>query len=453
MSKVYDLIGVGFGPANIAVAALLEEESSFNKCLFLERSANPVWQSEMLFDNALDIHSNIQNVPHRDLATLRSPRSRFTFMNYLHENGLLLRHLNMDLLMPMRPDYAAYIRWVAEQLSGNVRTGQSIRSITMLDVSHSHLYRIDTEDGDTFFTRHVVLGTGREPSIPPAFEASVGSGRVFHMTRFNSGSKELLAGGARKIAVLGSSQSAIEIVLQLSKNEPPIDVHSIFRRFAYPLKDTNPFMSEIYFPEFTDLYYGADKSLKARIDRDVHRTNYGACDMDVLEELYRQIYYDRMRGQNRIHLKRMTEVQVVEPVVDGVVLTLLNGETHEVTVEAFDGVILATGFRNIGPAEGDVKVPALLAGIADQFDLGPEGCISVSRDYMAKLKPGFERAGGLVLNGLCETTHGMGDAGSVSLLSLRAQTIVNALLAKDSGLCHPERSGMIPEGIDARVSV
>ena len=453
MSKVYDLIGVGFGPANIAVAALLEEEGSFNDYLFLERSTNPVWQSEMLFDNALDIHSNIQNVPHRDLATLRSPRSRFTFMNYLHENRLLLQHLNMDLLMPMRPDYAAYIRWVAEQLSDNVRTGQSIRSITMLDARHSHLYRIDTENGDAFFTRHIVLGTGREPMIPPVFKAGIASGRVFHMMRFNSCSKDLLARGARKIAVLGSSQSAIEIVLQLSKIEPRIDVHSIFRRFAYPLKDTNPFMSEIYFPEFTDLYYGADKALKARIDRDVYRTNYGACDMDVLEELYRQIYYDRMHGHNRIQLKRMTEVQVAEPIADGVVLTLLNGETHEVTAEAFDGVILATGFQNIGPAEDEVKVPAVLDGITDQLDLGSDGCISVSRDYLAKLKPSLERAGGLVLNGLCETTHGMGDAGSVSLLSLRAQTIVNALLAKDSGVRHSERTGIILKEMDARVSV
>ena len=300
MSQLYEVIGVGFGPANLAIAALLDENKAFNNFLFLERSQQPVWQSEMLFENAMDIHSNIQNIPHRDLATLRSPRSKYTFMKYFHENGLLLQHLNMDLLMPMRPDYAAYMRWVSTQLSRYLKTGKSVRAITMLDAAHNHVYRVDTEDNEVFFARHIVLGTGRDPLIPDVFKEAMSSDRVFHLSSFNSKSKKLIAQGAHKIAVIGSSQSAVEIVLQLLKAEPRLDIHSIFRRFAYPLKDTNPFMSEIYFPKFTDLFYQADKTLKARINKDVYRTNYGACDMDVLEELYRQIYYDRLHGRNCI---------------------------------------------------------------------------------------------------------------------------------------------------------
>ena len=33
----------------------------------------------------------------------------------------------------------------------------------------------------------------------------------------------------------------------------------------------------------------------------------------------------------------------------------------------------------------------------------------------------------LFLNGLCESSHGIGDAGSFSLLSLRAKTIAESL--------------------------
>lgn len=446
MSKVYDIIGVGFGPANIALAALLEEERAYENVLFLEGAGTPRWQSEMLFENALDIHSNIQNVPHRDLATLRSPRSRFTFLNYLHESGLLLEHLNMDLLMPMRPDYAAYIGWVAQQLAHYLRTGKTVRSISMLDASHSHVYRVDTQDGDVFFARHVVVGTGREPLVPDVFEKSLETGRVFHLSRFNSSSRRLLDAGARKFAVIGSSQSAVEILLQLSKVEPRLELHSIFRRFAYPLKDTSPFMSEIYFPQFTELYFNADKALKQRIDRDVVRTNYGACDMDVLEELYRQIYYDRLRGQDFVRVRRMSEVRTVDADGTGVTLVVDNLETGRTEEDRFDGVVLATGFRNIGPGRDQVRIPAVLRELSAAFALDADGCVVAGRDYAAALRPDLSRAGALVLNGLCESSHGMGDAGSVSLLSLRAQTIVGALRARDEGVVRCPRTGMVIDG-------
>ena len=61
-------------------------------------------------------------------------------------------------------------------------------------------------------------------------------------------------------------------------------------------------MSEIYFPQFTDFYFNADRGLKRRIDQDVFRTNYGACDMDVLEELYRRVYYEKLHGRENIQI-------------------------------------------------------------------------------------------------------------------------------------------------------
>jgi len=432
MSKTFDVVGIGFGPANIALAALLDDEGHFPNSVFLDRSDNPIWQEEMLFENALDIHSNIQNIPHRDLATLRSPRSKYTFMNYLHATGKLLSHLNMDLMMPMRPDFAGYIGWVSSQLKDRLMTGQQVEKITMLDDLHNHVYRIDVAEKDPVFARHVVVGTGREAYIPEPFRDLMGGDRVFHLNRYNSGHKALIEKGARKFAVIGSSQSAVEIVLHLSKYEPRLEVQSFMRRFAFPLKDTNPFMSEIFFPSFTEMYYDADKDLKKRIDRDVHRTNYGACDMDVLEELYRQLYYDRMHGTNDVVINRLTDVLDAVEDADGVHMTVRDGETGDTRTEQFDGIILATGFRNIGTDERSVRVPLALQGVKDKLDLDKDGCIRVDRNYRALLKPEYENAGSLVLNGLCEASHGMGDAGSLSLLAPRVQTICDALMTSDA---------------------
>lgn len=443
MEKILDILGIGFGPANIAVAALLDETDCFNNYLFLEQAENPVWQSEMLFENALDIHSNVQNIPYRDLATLRSPRSRFTFMNYLHESGLLMEYLNMDLLMPMRPDYAAYIRWVSDQLADKVKTGVFVKSVEIVKKNDSTIYRVETTSGMTYFSRHVIIGIGRPPLIPHIFEKNVDSERIFHINQYLSKSRALLESGAKKIAVIGSSQSAVEIVLHLSKIEPRIEIHSIFRRFAYPLKDTNPFMSEIFFPEFTDLYYNADKTLKSLIDRDVFRTNYGACDMDILEELYRQVYYDKMHHQNRIELQSMSFVEEVKKVDGGVALKIKNAKTNNIRHETYDGIILATGFRNIGPESSNIKIPSLIEKMKECLALDEDGCVDVSREYSAKLKPELSAAGGLILNGLCESSHGMSDAGSLSLLSLRAKTIVDNLLKIDKYTKRCEKTNMI----------
>lgn len=432
MPTLKDVVGIGFGPANIAVAALFDEGDYFRDYCFIDRDASPRWQNEMLFENAMDIHSNIQNIPHRDLATLRDPRSRYTFMNYLHEQGLLLEHLNMDLLMPMRPDFAAYVGWVAEKLSGALMAGADVQAITLQGAADDHTYRVDICGQDPLFARHIVIGTGREPFYPAPFAEMQRSERVFHLSRYKSASTALLNSGARKFAVIGSSQSAVEILLHLSKVAPHAELHSFLRRFAFPLKDTNPFVSEIYFPEFTDLYFNASRDVKARIDRDVYRTNYGAADMDVLQELYRQIYYDRMHGKEQISLHRMTELIGAEETSGGVTLTWRKHETGETLRDSFDGVILATGFRNIGPSDRDVRIPRIMAGLQDVLDLDADGCIQVDRNYRARIKPAFAAAGSVVLNGLCETTHGMGDAGSVSLLSKRAQTIGAALLEADA---------------------
>ncbi|PIL19837.1 hypothetical protein P775_12590 [Puniceibacterium antarcticum] len=431
MTKTFDVVGIGFGPANIALAALFDDEGIFNNSVFLEKSKTPVWQEEMLFENALDIHSNIQNIPHRDLATLRSPRSRYTFMNYLHSTGKLLSHLNMDLLMPMRPDFAGYVSWVSSQLSNYLRTDQAVDKITMLDDIHSHVYRIDVKGKEPVFARNVIVGTGREAYIPKPFQNVIDDDRVFHLTSYKTSHTALMKKGAKNFAVIGSSQSAAEILLHMSKYEPRLELHSFMRRFAYPLKDTSPFMSEIFFPSFTDMYFEADDSLKKRIDMDVHRTNYGACDMDVLTELYRQIYYDKMHGANRITINRLTDIISAEADESGVHLTVRDARTMETRKEIFDGVVLATGFRNIGTSESSVRIPAVLDGISDMLDLSDDGCAQVDRSYRVKLKPGLESAGSLILNGLCETSHGMGDAGSLSLLASRSQIIAGALSWND----------------------
>ena len=90
-------------------------------------------------------------------------------------------------------------------------------------------------------------------------------------------------------------------------------------------------------------------------------------------------------------------------------------------------MILATGFRNLGGGDQAEPFPPLLRGLAPELPFTGEGHVAVNRDYSVDLSAQASGGGLLFLNGLCETSHGLGDAGSFSLLSIRAGTIAEAI--------------------------
>ena len=122
--ELADVVCVGFGPANIALAIALDEIWPQATAKFLEKAQGPGWQPDMLLSG-----SDIQNNPVRDLVTPRNPRSRYTFINYLHENGRLFRHLNLPGHFPLRKEYARYITWVAENVPADVEYSQEVTTI------------------------------------------------------------------------------------------------------------------------------------------------------------------------------------------------------------------------------------------------------------------------------------------------------------------------------------
>ena len=74
--EVYDVIGIGFGPANLALAIAMEEaapEAQWRR-LFLEAKPSYAWHPGMLLEGSM-----LQVTVLKDLVTVENPRSRFTF--------------------------------------------------------------------------------------------------------------------------------------------------------------------------------------------------------------------------------------------------------------------------------------------------------------------------------------------------------------------------------------
>ncbi|OAV98400.1 hypothetical protein PTTG_05560 [Puccinia triticina 1-1 BBBD Race 1] len=134
--EVFDLIGIGFGPANLSLGVRLAEENlavasihqprargdddedhnhhqakTALKTCFIESNQCFRWHPGMMIDG-----SRMQISFLKDLVTLRNPCSPFSFLNYLHCQGRLIDFINRATFTPTRLEFADYLAWVARQV-------------------------------------------------------------------------------------------------------------------------------------------------------------------------------------------------------------------------------------------------------------------------------------------------------------------------------------------------
>lgn len=409
---IYDVLGIGFGPSNIALAIAMQEQGYAGSALFLERKASSQWHPGMLLSGA-----DIQNNPLRDLITPVNPRSHYTFVNFLHRSGRFFEHLNLGRLHPLRRDYYDYVAWVAAQFD-NVRYGVDVVSVEPESAGDQPVWRVRTTT-DEYLAHRLVLGIGRNLNVPSQFELGP---TVAHCTDYLSATR-----GCPKdtpIAVVGASQSAVEVMLDLLGRNYS-NIHAVHRSFSFRLKDTSPFSDEVYFPGFVDYYHRLSPQRRAKLDQQMRATNYSSVDGDVLDALYQRLYELRLEGRTPLTLHRCTEVDAAEAVPGGVRLSLRENHTEETSQLDVGLVILATGFLDVG-RNGREGLPKLLKSHWQSFSWD-DGYLGVGRDYRV-LEPGDQALlPPLYMNGLCESSHGLGDAGSFSLVSLRAHTIFESI--------------------------
>ncbi|MGD5682428.1 hypothetical protein QUT02_22490, partial [Xanthomonas citri pv. citri] len=97
----------------------------------------------------------------------------------------------------------------------------------------------------------------------------------------------------------------------------------------------------------------------------------------------------------------------------------------------------------LGVRENEERFPPLLRHVAASLG-DPRAVLALSRDY--RMMNG-SRPLPIFINGLCESSHGFGDAGSFSLLSLRSQMIAGSLIEYLSSQVHPTSSRQLPAAI------
>ncbi|SEL61721.1 L-ornithine N5-oxygenase [Roseateles sp. YR242] len=412
--QIHDLVGIGFGPSNIALAIALDEQRQPGRhldALFIERQNTFAWHPGMLLDQT---HMQISFI--KDLATLRNPTSRFSFLNYLHEKQRLADFINLKTFYPSRHEFNDYLAWAAAQFDDYCAYGEDVFEV-LPEYSGETVsaLRIRSRDANGHvrdrLARHLVVSPGGSANIPEVFKPLHADPRVFHSSRYRDAIDRVPR--ARRIAVLGAGQSAAEIFLDLQGRTPDMQVDLIMRARAIKPSDDSPFVNEIFNAEFINDVYGASEAERSSMLREFWHTNYACPDLELIQQIFKVLYEQKVSGGTRLRMKRRHEVRGVTADHDGIHLRLTDLHNEQATAERYDAVVLATGYERALHRQ-------LLAPLAPWL-----GDCSVDRNYQVRSPANFRPA--IFLQGACENTHGLSDT-LLSVTAVRTGEICDALM-------------------------
>ncbi len=418
---VHDLIGIGFGPSNLALAIALEERGQIEgplDVLFLDKQADYRWHG-----NTLVTQSELQISFLKDLVTLRNPTSPYSFVNYLKAHGRLVDFINLGTFYPCRMEFNDYLRWVASHFEAQSRYGEEVLAIEpVLHQQQVEALRVISRDTQGLqhvrTTRSVVVSAGGTPRIPAPFKSLKDDSRVFHHSQYleRMAKQPCVSGKPMRIAIIGGGQSAAEAFIDLNDSFPSAQVDLILRGSALKPADDSPFVNEVFSPEFTDLVFAQDTLERERLINEYQSTNYSVVDIDLIERIYGILYRQKVSGIARHTFRSLTRIERAVADGQGIKLTLRNTANGESVEQHYDAVILATGYERQMHRH-------LLAPLAEYL-----GDFEVDRDYRIVTDPRCKA--GIYMQGFSQASHGLSDT-LLSVLPIRAEEISASLYAGD----------------------
>jgi L-ornithine N5-monooxygenase len=394
----------------VAVEELAPDDLAHNT-LLIERADTVAWQPGMLLPEAQSQVSFL-----KDLVTLRNPRSRFSFVNYLHSVGRLSQFVNMGSFWPYRIEMSDYFQWVANSLA-RVRLECSrqctgVRAERAADGTLTG-WVVTLADGSTIGSRYLVLGAGRDPMIAPMF-AALPARRVIHSTEYIPRIAEMPKDVPYRVVVIGGGQSAAEMFDAVDRDLPGCTRTMVMRSIGMKTYENSKFTNELYFPTFVDEFFQARPEAREQILQEMHLTNYSGLAAPMLDSIYRQLYLDRLTGKGKLRIITLTDVTGAREDSDEVVLELTDRKTGAVEELRCDLVLLGTGFQR--------RMPWMVRAVASSLGLDR---VEVTRDYRLVVDGPAEAA--CYLQGVNEATHGIADS-LLSVLAPRASDIVHDIL-------------------------
>ncbi|RDG39828.1 L-lysine 6-monooxygenase [Streptomyces corynorhini] len=417
-----DVLGVGFGPSNLSLAiALGEQERPRPRVHFYERHPRFSWHGDMLLKDAtMQVHFL------KDLVTLRNPGSPYTFLSYLHSRERLVDFINHKVLFPSRVEFHDYLEWAANAYSDRVSYGCEVSRVEPVwadsGLRHVNVHLTPSgPDGPRHVVRqarNVVLAPGLRPHLPEGAEESE---RVWHSSRLLTRLEGIPRDEPVTFTVVGAGQSAAEVTAYLHGRFPGALVRAVFSHYGYNPADDSPFANRIFDPTAVDEFFESSHTVRQMLIDRHGSTNYSVVDQDLIEELYRIWYQEKVTDDRRLLIDNVSRILEVEETSGRLSLTLESLTTREKRSVASDYLVYATGYR---PAPPESIIAPEIMKLCKRDS---SGRLRVDRDYRIRTEEGVHC--GFYLQGATEHTHGLSST-LLSNIAVRAGEIASSLLAR-----------------------
>ena len=366
---IYDVIGIGIGPFNLGLAALLEPIDEVSS-LFLDQSQGFDWHPGLMLSNA-----TLQVPFMADLVTMADPTSRFSFLNFLKETNRLYKFFIKEDFFILRKEYNTYCKWVVKQVS-NCLFNQCV-NIVLYDEQKA-VYKVSVLDSQTqittvYLTKKLVLGTGTQPSFPD-FMKGKKLENVIHTSDYLNNKEAILK--SNSVSIIGSGQSAAEIFQDLLSETQQGLYMSWFTRpdRFFPL-EYSKLTLELTSPEYVDYFYSMTPEKK----KDILAKQpplYKGINFDLINDIFDSLY-EMSVDDTALNVALRTNCQLdnihSKEGNNGYDLDFTQVQKETSFVHQSNFVILATGYK--------YKEPAFIKGIENRIKRTNDQLYDVNRNY------------------------------------------------------------------------
>lgn len=410
-----DVIAIGCGPFNLGLAALASTVDDLDLAV-LEARPDFSWHPGLMFDDAM-----LQVSFLADLVSLVDPTHPLSFLAYLGDNDRLYPFYVREQFHPTRREYEDYLRWAAARLPA-VRFSHRVEAVRWDGAAQHFVADVVRGDGDRIqlASRHLVLGIGTEPFVPPAL-AGLPPGRLVHTGEYLHRQDDV--DGARAVTVVGSGQSGAEVVLDLLRRdgESSPAVNWLTRTVSFAPLDYTKLVLEMTTPAYVDYFHALPDEVRDRLVRDQWR-HYKGISEETIEAIHEALYAREFRpGSPPVQLRQ--GVAVREARVDdsgAVALTCEHADTGAVFEHRTDLVVAATGYRE--------RPPAFLEPIESFVRRDARGRFVVGRDHGIELDASV--TGRVFVANADLHSHGVA-APDLGIGAYRNATILNAIAGRE----------------------
>ncbi|MCF6411263.1 lysine N(6)-hydroxylase/L-ornithine N(5)-oxygenase family protein [Pseudalkalibacillus salsuginis] len=415
--KIYDLIGIGIGPFNLSLAALVDPFDEID-ALFFDQTSKFEWHPGMLLEG-----SDLQVPFLADLVTLADPKSPYSFLNFLHEKNRLFKFYFFNRFDIPRREYSDYGAWVASELDNCVFEK---RVVDVEYIKDEEVYKVHVNDSETqalekFHARHIVIGTGSVPMIPMETDGC-SSEDVFHSSQYRFYENE--AKESESITVVGSGQSAAEVFyeLLLDQDKKGYELTWYTRSAGFMQLESAKLGQEVFSPDYIAYFHQLPFEDRKDALSTLDQLRKGI-DPETLKQIYDLLYHRSVdQNANKVRIQPLTEVNKIRPNSEGpgYELTCHQWQKEESFGHLSRKVVLATGYKP--------HLPEWFEQFRDEIEWEDEKRYKVLYDYCLEFKD--DRPNHVFTLTNLEHSHGAG-ATNLGLSVVRNQKIINKIAGKE----------------------